>query len=179
MLCASRFAPDKGHAYLVRSMKALKDATDVPFTLVLAGDGELLEPTRALCKELGLDEDTVKFIGFREDMKNLFQAADLYVNSSQHEALSFLIIEAMAAGLPAAITDMAGNPDILTGPEQGGVLLPYNDPEHTAKALARFLEDKDFLALCRENARKNIEERFEIGKLARDTYEVYEKAVEG
>ena len=179
MLCASRFAPDKGHDYLVRSMKALKDVTDVPFTLVLAGDGELLEPTRALCAELGLDEDTVKFIGFRKDMKNLFQAADLYVNSSQHEALSVLIIEAMAAGLPAAITDMAGNPDILTGPEQGGVLLPYDDPENTAKALARFLEDKDFLALCRENARKNVEARFEIRKLTQATYEIYEKAVKG
>lgn len=178
MLCASRFASDKGHDYLMRSMKALKERTKVPFTMILAGDGELLEPTRALCAELGLDGDTVKFIGFRKDMKNLFQAADLYVNSSQHEALSFLIIEAMAAGLPAAITDMAGNPDILTGPEQGGVLLPYDDPENTAKLLARFLEDPDFLAQCRENARKNIEARFEIGKLAQDTYQVYEKAVE-
>ena len=177
MLCAARFAHDKGHDYLVRSMKALKEQTAVPFTLVLAGDGELLEPTKALCGELGLGEDDVRFIGFRKDMKNLFKAADLYVNSSQHEALSFLIIEAMAAGLPAAITDMAGNPDILTGPEQGGVLLPYNDPEGTAKRLVRFLEDPDFLKQCRENATKNIKERFELGKLAQDTYQVYEKAV--
>lgn len=178
MLCASRFAEDKGHDYLIRSMKALKERTAVPFTLVLAGDGELLEPTKALCRELGLGKDTVKFIGFRTDMKNLFKAADLYVNSSRHEALSFLIIEAMAAGLPAAITNMAGNPDILTGPEQGGLLLPYNDPENTARPLARFLEEPDFLNLCRENAGKNVAERFEIRKLARETYRVYEKAVE-
>lgn len=177
MLCAARFAEDKGHDYLVRSMKALKEITQVPFTLVLAGDGELLEPTKALCGELGLDEDTVRFIGFRKDMKNLFKAADLYVNSSRHEALSFLIIEAMAAGLPAAITDMAGNPDILTGPERGGVLLPYNDPEGTAKLLVRFLEDPVFLQTCRENAKRNVAERFEIRKLAGETYQVYEKAV--
>lgn len=179
MLCASRFAEDKGHDYLVRSMKALKERTKVPFTLILAGDGELLEPTKALCAELGLGEDDVRFIGFRKDMKNLFKAADLYVNSSRHEALSFLIIEAMAAGLPAAITDMAGNPDILIGPEQGGMLLPYNDPENTAGLLARFLEDPAFLRTCRENAAKNVAERFEIRKLAGETYQVYEKAVEG
>lgn len=177
MLCASRFAHDKGHDYLIRSVKALTALTGTPFTLVLAGDGELLEPTKALCAELGLEENRVRFIGFRKDMKNLFKAADLYVNSSRHEALSFLIIEAMAAGLPAAITDMAGNPDILTGPEQGGVLLPYDDPEGTAKLLARFLEDGAFLAACRENAVKNIQERFEIRKLAEATYQVYEKAV--
>lgn len=64
------------------------------------GDGELLEPTKALARELGLTDEQVKFIGFCKDMKNLYKGADLYVNSSQHEALSFLIVEAMAAGLP-------------------------------------------------------------------------------
>lgn len=177
MLCASRFAPDKGHDYLMRSLKRLTEICDKPFTMVLAGDGELLEPTKALCRELGLNDEQVKFIGFRKDMKNLFKGADLYVNPSQHEALSFLIIEAMAAGLPAAITDMGGNSDILQDPGQGGVLLPYNDPEGTAAALARFLDDPGFLALCREDAVKNIAGRFEIHALAEDTYKVYEKAV--
>lgn len=177
MLCASRFAHDKGHAYLMRSLKALTELTDKPFTMVLAGDGELLEPTKALCRELGLTDEQVKFIGFQKDMKNLFKGADLYVNPSQHEALSFLIIEAMAAGLPAAITDMGGNSDILQGPEQGGLLLPYGDPEGTALLLQKFLEQPDFLAVCRENAARNIQERFEIHKLAQATYQVYEKAV--
>ena len=177
MLCASRFAHDKGHAYLIRSLKELTTLTDKPFTMVLAGDGELLEPSKALCRELGLTEEQVKFIGFQKDMKNLFKGADLYVNPSQHEALSFLIIEAMAAGLPAAITDMGGNSDILTGPDQGGELLVYDDPSQTAAVLARFLEDPDYLARCRENALKNIQARFDIHKLALDTYEIYEKAV--
>lgn len=98
MLCASRFAHDKGHAYLMRSLKRLTELSDIPFTMVLGGDGELLEPTKALARELGLTDEQVKFIGFCKDMKNLYKGADLYVNSSQHEALSFLIVEAMAAG---------------------------------------------------------------------------------
>lgn len=177
MLCASRFAPDKGHEYLIRSLKELTDMYYGLFTMVLAGDGELLEPTKALCAELGLTEDRVKFIGFRKDMKNLFKGADLYVNPSQHEALSFLIIEAMAAGLPAAITDMGGNSDILTGPDQGGVLLPYGDYVNTAYVLGDLMDDPDLLARCRENALRNIRERFDIRKLSEDTYQVYEKAV--
>lgn len=177
MLCASRFAHDKGHAYLIRSLKRLTELTDKPFTMVLAGDGELLEPTRTLARELGLTEEQVKFIGFRKDIKNLYKGADLYINSSQHEALSFLIIEAMAAGLPCVITDMGGNRDILEGPEQGGLLAVYDDPESMAQCMKRFLEDPAFLARCRENAGRNIQERFEIHKLAQDTYQVYEKAV--
>ena len=179
MLCASRFADDKGHSYLIRSVKALQGLTQVPFTLVLAGDGELLEPTKALCSQLGLDSDVVKFIGFRKDMKNLFKAADLYINSSRHEALSFLIIEAMAAGLPVIATDMGGNSDIVNDDAGCGLLVEYDNPDSMAGAMKVMMEEPDFLAQCREGARRTIEEKFEVNKMAAATFRVYEKAVNG
>lgn len=177
MLCASRFAHDKGHPYLLRSLAALKALSPKPFTMVLAGDGELLEPMKALASELGLTEDELRFVGFRKDIKNLYHAADLYVNSSQHEALSFLIVEAMAAGLPAVITDMGGNRDILEGPEQGGLLAVYDDPASMAAAMQRFLEDGSFREQCRANARRNIETRFALDKMADATFRAYQDAV--
>ena len=176
MLCASRFAEDKGHKYLIDSVKRLTERTGRPFTLVLAGDGPLLEPTKAQVAELGL-EDCVKFIGFRKDMKNLYKGSDLYVNSSQHEALSFLIIEAMAAGLPVIATDMGGNSDIVNDEAGCGLLVEYDNPDSMAGAMKRFLEEPEFLARCRENARKTIEDKFEIHKMCRATYGVYEKAL--
>ena len=176
MLCASRFAEDKGHKYLIDSVKRLTERTDLPFTLVLAGDGPLLEPARAQVKELGL-EDVVKFIGFRKDMKNLYKGADLYVNSSQHEALSFLIIEAMAAGLPVIATDMGGNSDIVNDGAGDGLLVEYDNPDSMAAAMERFLEDPAFLARCRDNALRTIQDKFEIHKMCRATYGVYEKAL--
>ena len=176
MLCASRFADDKGHKYLIDSVKRLTELTDKPFTLVLAGDGPLLEPSKAQVKELGLEEQ-VKFIGFRKDIKNLYKGSDLYVNSSQHEALSFLIIEAMAAGLPVIATDMGGNSDIVNDEAGCGLLVAYDDPDSMAGAMKRFLEDPDFRAACRENALRTIEEKFEIHKMAKVTYGVYEKAL--
>lgn len=176
MLCASRFAGDKGHDYLVRALKRLSEITDRPFTMVLAGDGELLEPTKALCAQLGLSDEQVKFIGFRKDIKNLYKAADLYINSSQHEALSFLIVEAMAAGLPAIITDMGGNSDIIKGEADGGLLVTYNDPEELAQGMKRFAEEPEFLARCKANALVNIQNRFEINKMCAATFGVYQKA---
>lgn len=176
MLCASRFAHDKGHAYLMRSLKRLTELSDIPFTMVLGGDGELLEPTKALARELGLTDEQVKFIGFRKDMKNLYKGADLYVNSSQHEALSFLIVEAMAAGLPAVITDMGGNSDIIKTEADGGLLVTYDDPDSMAGAMKRFLEDRDLLARCRENALRTVAEKFEIHKMCAATFEEYQKA---
>ena len=178
MLCASRFADDKGHAYLIDSVKLLKERTKKPFTLVLAGDGPLLEPAKAQVKELGL-EDVVKFIGFRKDIKNLYKGSDLYVNSSRHEALSFLIIEAMAAGLPVIATDMGGNPDIVNDRAGCGLLVRYNDPDSMATAMQKLLEDKDLLERCRAGAAKTVAEKFEIHQWAEATWAVYEKALSG
>ena len=77
----------------------------------------------------------MKFIGFRKDIKNLYKGADLYVNSSQHEALSFLIIEAMAAGLPVIATDMGGNSDIVNDEAGCGMLVEYDNPDSMAVAI--------------------------------------------
>ena len=178
MLCASRFAHDKGHKYLINSLKRLTEISDVPFTMVLAGDGPLLEPAQAQVKALGLEEQ-VKFIGFRKDIKNLYKGSDLYVNASEHEALSFLIIEAMAAGLPVIATDMGGNRDIVNDKTGCGLLVEYDNPESMARAMKQLMENPALLAHCRDNAKKAIEETFEIHKLALDTYRVYEKAVAG
>ena len=176
MLCASRFADDKGHKYLIDSVKRLTEISSVPFTLVLAGDGPLLEPAREQVKRLGLEE-RVKFIGFRKDIKNLYKGADLYVNSSRHEALSFLIIEAMAAGLPVIATDMGGNRDIVNDEAGCGALVEYDNPESMAQAMKRLMEDPALLAHCRENALRTIREKFEIHKLAQATFAVYQKAL--
>ena len=177
MLCASRFAEDKGHKYLINSIHRLTELTAVPFTLVLAGDGPLLEPTKQQVQELGLEEQ-VKFIGFRKDIKNLYKGSDLYVNSSQHEALSFLIIEAMAAGLPVIATDMGGNSDIVNDEAGCGMLVEYDNPDSMAVAMKCFLEDPAFAARCRERALETVQEKFEIHKMARATWAVYQKALE-
>ncbi len=178
MLCASRFAEDKGHDYLLRSVRRLKELTPRPFTLVLAGDGPLLEERKAQAKELGLEEE-VKFIGFRKDIKNLYKGSDLYVNSSRHEALSFLIIEAMAAGLPVVATNIAGNPDIVNDETGCGLLAEYDDPESMAAALRRMMEDEPFRARCAQNSLTAVEDRFEVHKMAQATFEVYQKAMKG
>ncbi len=176
MLCASRFAHDKGHKFLVNSVARLTELTGTPFTLVLAGDGPLLEETRRQASELGLD-GKIKFIGFRKDIKNLYKGSDLYVNASQHEALSFLIIEAMAAGLPVVATDMYGNSDIVNSETGCGLLVEYDNADSMAVALKCMMEDPAFLAECRQNALKAVNDRFEIHKWADATYGVYEQAM--
>lgn len=177
LLCASRFAHDKGHKYLVDSIKLLKEMTNRKFKCVLAGDGPLLNDVKKQTAELGLQDDII-FIGFRRDMKNLYVGSNLYINSSEHEALSFLIIEALASGLPVIATDMGGNSDIINSKTDCGLLVEYNNPESMAKGILKVMEDENLYKKFKVNALKAVDEFFNLDKVVDRTYNLYEKSLE-
>lgn len=176
MLYAALLVPGKGHSFLLDALKALSDRTSAPFTMVLAGDGPLLEEMKAKAARLGLG-DRVRFLGYRNDMKNLYLGADLCVCPSESEALSYFIIESMASGVPVVATDVGGNPDIISPDLEDGLLVPYGDPATMAEALAQMMEDRDLRERCRRGALRAVEERFEIHKWMDDTFAVYEDAL--
>lgn len=172
MLCASRFAHDKGHKYLINSLVELKKITDNKFKCVLAGDGPLLDEIKEQTSKLGLNENVI-FTGFRKDMKNLFNGSDIYINSSSHEALSFLIIEALASGLPVIATNMGGNADIVNAQTNCGIMVEYNEPVEMANAIKKLKEDKTLRQNFSSNALKSAKEIFNLDKVIDKTYNLY------
>ncbi len=175
LLYAARFVPNKGHRYLLEAAHRLRQAATRPFTLALAGDGPLLEQVQVQAKKLGLEKQ-VAFLGFRPDMKNLYLGSDLCVCPSEHEALTFFLIEGMAAGVPAVATGVGGNPDIINDQTGCGLLVPYADPEAMAQAILRFMEEPEFAARCRAGGLRAVRESFDVERMARSTYEVYRAA---
>ena len=176
MLCASRFADDKGHDFLIDAIQLLKEAVQKPFHLVLAGDGPLLQTIQEKVRACRL-EDVVTFLGFREDMGNLFHGSDLYINSSRHEALSFLIIEALASGLPVIATAMGGNGDIINEETHCGLLVQYNNPASMAAAMKTLLEHPQYWKEFHEGALEAAQTTFHIDRMVDSTYEVYRHVV--
>jgi len=171
-LCASRFAHDKGHRFLINSVNKLRKITDMKFKCVLANDGPLLEECKRQVEELGLSGDII-FAGFRKDIKNLVYGSDLYINSSEHEALSFAIIEVLACGLPVIATDMAGNGDIINEDNKCGILVKYNDDEGLAKAILAMMQDREKRQSFGENALITVSDKFNLDKVAVETYNLY------
>ena len=172
ILGVARFAHDKGHKFFIEAIAKLKSKTDRKFKCVLANDGPLLEDCKKLSHDLGLD-DSVIFTGFRGDVKNLIYGSDLYVNSSEHEALSFAIIEMLAGGLPVIATDISGNGDIINKETDCGILVKYNDSEGLANAMKTVMEDKDLCEKLKSNAKSAIERLFNLDKNVEQTYKIY------
>lgn len=178
LFCGSRFAHDKGHKYLLNAAALLKQKAGGRFVLVLSSDGPLLEDVKQQAKGLKLDGDVI-FIGSRKDMKNVYDGADVYINSSEHENLSFAIIEALAEGLPVIATNMGGNPDIINDETGCGLLVEYGDAPELAEAIYRLMNDPGLRDRLRERGAEAVRDKFNLDKMVGRTYNLYVKTTEG
>lgn len=169
LLFAARVTGGKGHRFLLEALALMKKRD---FRLLLAGDGDLLEDTKAACRELGL-EDRVLFLGHRGDMPDLYAAADVTVCPSESETLSFLLLESMAASTPVIATRAGGMTDIVTPEHDCGLLVDYGDREGLRKAVETLMDDPDLRARYARGARRSAEKDYDLKKAAREVLALY------
>ncbi len=109
-----------------------------PARLVIAGDGPERAALVRLAAELGI-ADHVHWAGHVADPAPLFRGFDLFALSSDTEQMPISLLEAMAAGLPVASTDV-GDVAAMLPPAQRDLVVPLTD-EALARALRRLLDD--------------------------------------
>ncbi|MCH3984428.1 MAG: glycosyltransferase family 1 protein [Lactobacillus delbrueckii] len=99
----ARFEKQKNHKKIIDVFnvyhKQKKDSV-----LLLIGKGHLLKETQEYVKSLNL-QDSVIFLGVRNDVDQLLMAMDVFIMPSLYEGLPFVAIEAQAASLPILISD--------------------------------------------------------------------------
>jgi L-malate glycosyltransferase len=113
--------------------------------LIVAGDGGERARLQSLAAELGLKR--VEFIGAAppDRMPELYDRADIFVNSSLVDNMPLSLIEAFACGLAVASSNAGGIPSLVTGGETG-LLSPCGDYEALAANVIRLLEDQRLAA---------------------------------
>jgi glycosyltransferase involved in cell wall biosynthesis len=136
IVSAGRLDPIKGHGTLIEALALVVNGRP-GVHLVLAGDGELAAAYKTLAEDLGV-HDHISFLGWRSDVGELLEAADLFVLPSINEGMGRAVIEAMHAGLAVVATHVGGVPMIV---EEGvtGHLVPPEDPASLAAAIGRLL----------------------------------------
>lgn len=167
----ARFSPEKGLDFLCDAIARLKAQAGIPFRVLLVGDGAEYPAIQAKIAELEL-ENTVLLPGYRTDTARILAVSDIYVNSSQSEAMSFAVLEAMAAALPVVATDAGGNPDLIDG--NCGFLIPYGDAGAFANALLTLLEGEPLRRRMGAAARQKVETKFNQNRLIHEILETYQ-----
>lgn len=128
-----RFQPVKNHSRLLSIFAEIhKQRPDS--ALVCVGDGEKMGDTKALAKQLGL-EDAVLFLGQRNDVQDLLSAFDAFLLPSLYEGLGIVLVEAQCNGLKCfASKDVIPNAVNLTG-NIAFISLSASDQEWAAALL--------------------------------------------
>ncbi|MDP6666525.1 MAG: glycosyltransferase [Dehalococcoidia bacterium] len=156
VLYVGRLRPVKGIEYGIRAF-ASATAKHENMHLAMAGEGEQLGYLQDLATKLELGEK-VTFLGVRNDLPDLFAAADSVLMPSLNEGFPRTAIEAMAAGKPVIATAVGGTPEAIVDGKTG-ILVPPKDIEAMVGALVELAGDPELQtrlgAAGRERAMQN------------------------
>ena len=162
----------KDHPTFLRAAKRVHEVTpDAAF--VIAGEGEMLEATRKLSAELGIEKQTF-FLGRCENVPALLSASFACVLSSTAEGFSNSILEYMAAGRPVVATRVGGAAEAI---EEGssGYLVNAGDDESLAERLIRLLSDTARAEEMGQRGKEIVREKFSSEAQLRRTTNLYDE----
>jgi teichuronic acid biosynthesis glycosyltransferase TuaC len=140
----------KGHHRTIEAMRRLPE-----FELIIVGDGPERRRLLRLIAQFALG-DRVKLLGARPqaDLAALYGAADASVLASSREGWANVLLESMACGTPVVASAIAGNSEVMLGPE-AGLLYQLNTPDGIAGAVCQL-----FATLPARSATRAYAKRF-------------------
>lgn len=158
LLSVGELNENKNHSSVIKAVAEMKN-----IVYVIVGKGEKDEELRALAEEHGVD---LRLTGFRNDVADFYDAADVYILPSFREGLNVSLMEAMASGCSISCGKIRGNTDLIENEE---CLFDPMDTEAIKNAITYAVGHKD------ELSKKNLEiiRSFDLSTVQDLTSEIY------
>lgn len=138
------------------------------------GDGPLRDEMENLRQQLGL-EDSLLFLGKRNDVPRLLETMDVFVFTSRSEGMPNALMEAMAAGLPCVVTDV-GDCGILVRDGEGGFVVSADDEPGLADRILTLLNDGHLRNRFGMSGRDHMQ-HFNVHRMAEQYGELYQNVL--
>ena len=168
-LMVARLHEEKGHRFLFDAIPEVERRCG-PVTYLLAGDGPHAERIREEARERGV-ENTVRFLGRRSDMAELYAVSTLVALPSLAESFGFAVLEAMSLERPVVAARTGGMPEVMVENETGLIVTPAESAP-LADALSRLLQDPELLRRMGAAGRQRAGE-FSFERMIRGYEQVY------
>jgi glycosyltransferase involved in cell wall biosynthesis len=153
----------------IRAVEAAQ-ADGAELVLLIAGDGPMEQEVAAAAGA------GVRPLGHRQDLSDLYAAADLFLLPSHREGMSFALLEAMAHGLAPVVADGTGNAETVG---DAGIVFPAGDHSAMSARLAELAADPETRARLGAAARERIRTQLSLERFLSGTKEQYEAALAG
>jgi len=167
----ARFEPQKGHGFLLNTLKHLIPQVNRKVVVLLVGMGVDQDKVEAEVKRLGL-QDAVIFTGHRPDVPDILTASDVSIMTSLYEGIPRALMESMALGLPVVATDVPGTRSLIRSGKTG-LLVDYNDVAGFSSAIVRVLTNPTLARQLGENGRRHVQTEFNEYVVADRVEEIY------
>lgn len=174
LLFVGRVVYQKGIDLLLSALATLKN---LDWTLEIVGDGPRHEDLRIQADQLGILE-RIKFAGWKynDELARAYAAANLFTYPSRHEGMPNALLEAMASGLPALATHIAGNEELVAHGETG-LLVPSEDIEALRKSLNELIPDAARRESMGAAARKAVSARYSWQRVTKEYLELMQQVL--
>jgi glycosyltransferase involved in cell wall biosynthesis len=175
--------PRKGVDNVIRGLARLRASRGIAARLLVVG-GESRDPDPARTPEIGRlmgvaraegVADAVTFVGSRgrQELRDYYNAADVFVSTPWYEPFGITPLEAMACGTPVVGSAVGGiKSTVLDG--ETGFLVPPNDPDALASRLADVLGDPARGRLLGLRAVRRVNARYTWRSVAQAMSDLYE-----
>lgn len=162
---------NKNHITVIRALAKLgrKDWKYVICGVGLNQDYLLQEAERLELKE------HVVLAGYRSDIPEILNAADIFVFPSFHEGMPVSVLEAMACGLPIICSLIRGNVDIVKDGDNGYLFKP-SDSDTLSREIA-LLMDNETLRQQMEAKNKKVVKKFSLEAVTEELKAIYSKVL--
>lgn len=167
-----RLAPQKAVDDLLSALDLLQH-TEPDLRTLIVGDGPLREQLVAKARAFTLDE-TVRFLGHRDDVPRLLAASDVLVLPSLYEGLPNVVLEAMRSRKPVVATSAPGTTEVVIDGETGR-LVPVRDVVALARALRELTRDPALARRMGEAGRARVEAEFRAETMVERFAALYEE----
>lgn len=158
---------NKNNKVIISALEQLKNSN---IHYVVCGVGEEEQALRTQAYDAGL-QDNVHFVGYRNDIKELYRESDCFVMPSYREGLSRSIMEAMASGLPCVVSKIRGNVDLIEEGE-GGFLCAPDDVSGFAEAINKIATDEKLRERMQEYNKEAIK-NFDVSVVKEEMKKIY------
>lgn len=163
-----RLSPQKAPERLIEAFRSI--AADRPDAeLAMIGFGEMAEDVKIQIMEAHLSER----IHVRSDVAGAeaMQAFDALVMPSRYEAMSYVMLEAAAAGVPMVLSDVGGAATVVENGINGLIVPNSDDTSELAEAMLTVSSVERHLAMKTAAALRT--NRFTLDRMVRETEAVY------
>ena len=171
LISAGELNENKNNKIIIQALSKLKNNN---IHYIICGVGPKYSELKKIVSDSNLD-DFVHFLGYRNDIKELYKACDIFVMPSFREGLSRSMMEAMACGLPCIASKIRGNVDLIKK-GKGGYLLSPEDVNDFAQSMMA-LSNNELLRKQMGGYNLDVIKKYDIEVVKKEIEEIYREAL--